>query len=141
MSEVTDWNTKIIEEFRANHGRVGGPFEGADSMVLLTTKGARSGQTRVNPLMGLPDGGRLYVVASKGGATTNPDWFRNLVANPEVQVEYGDDKFDAVAVVVPPGPERDRLYAAQVARAPGFAEYVALAGDRVIPVVELVRKD
>ena len=141
MSEVNDWNTKIIEEFRANHGVVGGPFEGADSMVLLTTTGAKSGRVYVNPLMGLPDGGRLYVVASKGGAPTNPDWFHNLVAHPDVVVEYGDEKFDAVAVVVTPGPERDRLYAAQVARAPGFAEYEERAGDRVIPVVELRRKD
>lgn len=140
MSEVSDWNKPIVEEFRANHGMVSGPFEGVDSMVLLTTTGARSGRTHVNPLMGLPDGGRLYVVASKGGAPTNPDWYHNVVAHPDVVVEYGDDKYDAVAVVVPPGPERDRLYAAQVARAPGFGEYEKRTG-RVIPVVELVRKD
>ena len=141
MTEANDWNTKIIEEFRANHGVVGGPFEGVDSMVLLTTKGARSGQTRVNPLVALPDGGRLYVVASKGGAPTNPDWYYNLVAHPEVVVEYGDEKYDAVAEVITGGPERDRLYAAQVARMPGFAEYEKTAGNRVIPIVELVRKD
>jgi deazaflavin-dependent oxidoreductase (nitroreductase family) len=139
MSEVNDWNTKIVDEFRANHGRVGGPFEGVDSMVLLTTKGARSGETRVNPLVALLDGGRLYVVASKGGAPRNPDWYYNLVAHPEVGVEYGDEKYDAVAVVVDERPERDRLYAAQVARMPGFAEYEQKAGDRVIPIVELRR--
>jgi deazaflavin-dependent oxidoreductase (nitroreductase family) len=139
MSEVNDWNTKIVDEFRANHGRVGGPFEGVDTMVLLTTKGARSGQTRVNPLVALPDRGRLYVVASKAGAPTNPDWYYNLVAHPEVGVEYGDEKYDAVAVVVDERPERDRLYAAQVARMPGFAEYEKKAGDRLIPIVELRR--
>lgn len=141
MPEVRDFNAKIIEEFRRGHGRVGGPFEGVDSMVLLTTTGARSGRTRVNPLVALPDGGRLYVVASKAGATTNPDWYHNLLANREVGVEYGDEAYQAVAEVVTPGPERDRLYAAQVARMPGFAEYEKAAGDRVIPVVELVRKD
>ncbi len=140
MSEVNDWNTKIVEEFRANHGRVGGPFEGVDSMVLLTTTGARSGRTRVNPLVALCDGGRLYVVASKAGAPKHPDWFHNLVANPEVVVEYGDDRYDAVAKVIAGGAERDRLYAAQVARMPGFAEYEKKAGDRVIPIVELQRK-
>jgi deazaflavin-dependent oxidoreductase (nitroreductase family) len=138
MSEMHDFNQRIIEEFRANGGKVGGPFEGVDSMVLLTTTGARSGQTRVNPLVALPEGDRIYVVASKGGAPTNPDWYWNLVAHPEVTVEYGDEKYDATAVVVT-GPERDRLYAAQVARQPGFAEYQEKAGDRVIPIVELRR--
>ncbi len=138
MTEMHDFNQGIIDEFRANGGRVGGPFDGVDSMVLLTTKGARSGQTRVNPLVALPDGDRLYVVASKGGASTNPDWYRNLVAHPEVTVEYGDEKYGATAVVIT-GAERDRLYAAQVARQPGFAQYEQDAGDRVIPIVELRR--
>src|SRR5579863_6093208 len=103
MAEVNDWNAKIIEEFRANHGRVGGPFEGVDSMVLLTTKGARSGKTRVNPLVALPDGGRLYVAASKAGAPSHPDWYRNLLANPDVGVEYGDQTYEAVAVPITGG--------------------------------------
>jgi deazaflavin-dependent oxidoreductase (nitroreductase family) len=140
MSEMSDFNQGIIDEFRANHGKVGGPFDGVDTMVLLTTKGARSGQTRVNPLVALADGDRLYVVASKAGAPTNPDWFHNLVAHPEVAVEYGDEKYDATAEVVT-GPERDRLYAAQVARQPGFAEYQEKAGERVIPIVELRRNN
>ena len=109
-------------------------------MVLLTTKGAHSGQTRVNPLATLPDGGTLYVFASKGGAPTNPDWYYNLVAHPDVVVEYGDERFDAVAHVVT-GAERDRVYAAQVARMPGFGDYEKNTGGRVIPVVELRRKD
>jgi deazaflavin-dependent oxidoreductase (nitroreductase family) len=138
MTEMNDFNQGIIDEFRANSGRVGGPFDGVDTMVLLTTTGARSGQTRVNPLVALADGGRLYVVASKGGAPTNPDWYANLVAHPDVVVEYGDEKYDATAVVIT-GPERDRLYAAQVAQQPGFAEYQEKAGDRVIPIVELRR--
>jgi deazaflavin-dependent oxidoreductase (nitroreductase family) len=140
MTEMHDFNQGIIDEFRANGGRVGGPFDGVDSMVLLTTTGARSGQTRVNPLVALPDGDRLYVVASKGGASINPDWYWNLVAHPEVVVEYGDEKYDATAVVIE-GAERDRLYAAQVARQPGFAAYQEDAGERVIPIVELRRNN
>jgi deazaflavin-dependent oxidoreductase (nitroreductase family) len=139
MSEMTDFNAKIIDEFRTNHGVVGGPFDGTP-IVLLTTTGARSGQTRVNPLAALPDGGTLYVFASKGGAPTNPDWYRNLVAHRDVMVEYGDEKFDATAHVVE-GAERDRLFAAQVARAPGFGDYAERTGGRIIPVVELRRKD
>jgi deazaflavin-dependent oxidoreductase (nitroreductase family) len=136
---VSDFNTPIIEEFRANHGVLGGRFEGA-SMVLLSTTGARSGETRVNPLAALPEGETLYVFATKGGAPTNPDWYYNLVAHPDVVVEYGDDRFDATAHVVT-GAERDRLYAAQAALLPGFATYEKTTEGRVIPVVELRRKD
>jgi deazaflavin-dependent oxidoreductase (nitroreductase family) len=139
MSDMNDFNQGVIEEFRANQGKVGGPFEGAP-VVLLTTTGAKSGSQRINPLVALPDGETLYVFASKGGAPTNPDWFHNLVAHPDVVVEYGDDRFDATANVVT-GAERDRLYEAQVAANPGFADYAKSAGNRVIPVVELRRKD
>lgn len=139
MSEINDFNAKMIEEFRANHGKLGGGFEGAP-MVLLTTTGARSGKTRVNPLASLPRDGKLYVFASKGGAPTNPDWFRNLVAHPDVEVEFGDEKYEATAVVIE-GPERDRVFAAQVERMPGFGEYQKNSGGRVIPVVELRRKN
>ncbi|HWD55227.1 MAG TPA: nitroreductase family deazaflavin-dependent oxidoreductase [Acidimicrobiales bacterium] len=139
MSEMNDFNAKIIDEFRANHGVVGGPFDGAP-VVLLTTTGARSGAERVNPLVALVQDGTVYVVASKGGAPTDPDWYHNLVAHPEVEVEIGHEKFDAEAHVVT-GAERDRLFAAQVAQMPGFADYEARAGERVIPVVELRRKD
>jgi deazaflavin-dependent oxidoreductase (nitroreductase family) len=137
MSDMSDFNQGIIEEFRANHGVVGGGFAGAP-VVLLTTTGAKSGQKRVNPLVSLVDGDKLYVIASKAGAPTSPDWYHNLVANPQVEVEKGDDRFTATAVPITSGPERDRLYAAQVAVQPGFADYEK-ATTRVIPVVELQR--
>jgi deazaflavin-dependent oxidoreductase (nitroreductase family) len=136
MTRMHDFNQGIVDEFRANHGVVGGPFAGAP-VVLLTTTGARTGRKRVNPLVGLVDDGTLYVVASKAGAPTNPDWFHNLLSHPEVGVEFGDDSFDAVAIPVT-GPERDRLFAAQVAAQPGFANYEK-ATERAIPVVELRR--
>ena len=138
MSDMSDFNRGVIEEFRANHGAVGGGFAGAP-MVLLTTTGAKSGRKRVNPLVGLLDDGTLYVVASKAGAPTSPDWYHNLVANPEVEVEFGDERFEATAVPITSGPERDRLYAAQVAAMPGFADYEK-STTRVIPIVELRRK-
>src|SRR5215468_11225152 len=90
MSTQPDWNAKIIEEFRANEGRVGGNFEGAP-LLLLTTTGRRTGQARVKPMMYLADGDRLLVFASKGGAPTNPDWYHNLVADPRVTVEVGSE--------------------------------------------------
>ena len=139
MSEVNDFNTGIIEEFRSNHGVVGGPFDGAP-LVLLTTTGAKSGKRRTNPLATLSEDGRLYVFASKGGAPTNPDWYYNVVAHPEVEVEYGDEKFSAVAHVLT-GAERDRVFAAQVALMPGFGDYQSRTGGRVIPVVELRRTE
>lgn len=137
MSDMNDFNQGVIEEFRANDGKVGGGFAGAP-MVLLTTTGAKSGETRVNPLVALVDGDDLYVFASKAGAPTSPDWYHNLVANPQVEVEFGNERFSATAVPITSGPERDRLYAAQVAVQPGFAEYEK-ATTRVIPVVELRR--
>jgi deazaflavin-dependent oxidoreductase (nitroreductase family) len=136
MTDVDDWNARIIAEFRAHEGRVGGQFEGAP-LLLLTTTGARTGTPRVAPMMYLAENERLFVFASKAGAPTNPDWFHNLVAHPEVGVELGADAFSATAVVVE-GEERDRIYAEQASRVPGFAEYQAKT-DRVIPVVELVR--
>jgi deazaflavin-dependent oxidoreductase (nitroreductase family) len=134
---VADWNAGIIEEFRANDGLVGGQFEGAP-VLLLGTTGARSGQHRVNPMMYLADGDRLLVFASKGGAPTNPDWYHNLVAHPEVTVEVGTESYPATAVVLT-GDERDRFYAEQARRYPGFAEYQEKT-TRVIPVVALVRR-
>lgn len=136
MSDVNEWNRGIIEEFRANQGKVGGMFEGR-SMVLLTTKGAKSGAARVNPLVYLSEGDRMVIFASKGGAPTNPDWFHNIKADPNVTVEVGTDKFAAKATIVE-GAERDRLYAIQAARIPQFAEYQAKT-DRLIPVVALQR--
>ena len=136
MPDVQDFNTAIIEEFRANAGIVGGPFEGAP-VLLLTTTGARSGLERVNPMVYRLEGDDLYVFASKAGAPTNPDWFHNLVANPEVTVELGTDTFQARAEVLE-GEARDRVYGAQAVAFPAFADYQA-GTDRVIPVVHLVR--
>jgi deazaflavin-dependent oxidoreductase (nitroreductase family) len=136
MAQANDWNTKIIEEFRANEGRVGGSFQGAP-MLLLTTTGRRTGERRTNPMMYLADGDRLLVFASKGGAPTNPDWYHNLAANPEVTVEVGTESYQAHATALQ-GDERDRLYAEQSSRYPGFAEYQRNTS-RVIPVVALVR--
>jgi len=133
---LNDWNSKIIEEFRDNGGIVGGPFEGAP-MVLLHTTGAKSGLERVNPMMYLEDDGRLYVFASKAGADSDPDWYRNLIANPAVTIEIGPETVAATATPVQ-GAERDRIFDLQKQRYPGFAEYEAKTS-RVIPVVELVR--
>ena len=134
---TVDFNAGVIEEFRANKGKVAA--FGDAPVVLLTTTGAKSGKKRVNPLVALLEGDQVYVVASKAGAPTNPDWYYNLLAHPEVSVELGQDRFDAVATPVT-GPERDRLFAAQVAAQPGFADYEKKAVGRVIPVVELRRR-
>ena len=139
MSEVNDWNAKIIEEFRANHGKVGGQFEGAP-VLLLHTIGAKSGAERINPMMYLDFEGRRFVFASKAGADSNPDWFRNLVTHSEVTVEIGAATLTATATAtVLEGAERDRIYDEQATRYPGFAEYQQKTS-RVIPVVELVAK-
>lgn len=137
MSDTyNDWNRQIIDEFRANEGRVGGQFEGAP-VLLLTTTGAKSGLSRTSPMMYLAEGDRRFVFASKAGAPTNPDWFHNLKANPEVTVEMGTETFGARAEEVF-GAERDRIYAEQARRYPGFAEYEEKT-TRTIPVVELLR--
>ncbi|HEY8017890.1 MAG TPA: nitroreductase family deazaflavin-dependent oxidoreductase [Actinomycetota bacterium] len=135
---MSDWNTNVIEEFRANHGKVGGMFVGAP-LLLLTTTGAKTGATRLNPLMYLPDGDRLVIFASKGGAPTHPDWFHNVKANPSVTVEVGDETYRAVATEVT-GDERDGLFARQSELYPQFAEYQA-DNPRLIPVVVLERID
>jgi deazaflavin-dependent oxidoreductase (nitroreductase family) len=136
MTEPNDWNSQLIAEFRANQGRVGGQFDGAP-LLLLTTTGRRTGQRRTSPMMYLPDGERWLVFATKAGADTDPAWYLNLVADPAVTVEVGADTFDAVATPVQ-GAERDRHYAEQASRYPGFAEYESKT-DRVIPVVALQR--
>ncbi|PXX61547.1 deazaflavin-dependent oxidoreductase (nitroreductase family) [Nocardia tenerifensis] len=132
---MSDWNTKIIEEFRANEGKVGGPFEGKD-LLLLTTTGAKSGLPRTSPVAYLRDQGRLVIIASKAGAPTSPDWYHNLRANPDVTIEIGTETHQATATPIPTGPERDRLYAAMVEIMPGFAEYEQKT-TRTIPVVTL----
>ena len=129
-----DRNAPIIEEFRANAGKVGGPFERVP-LLLLHTTGARTGLPRTNPLAFLDDGDRFVVIASKGGAPSNPDWFHNLVAHPNVTVEVGTQTIPARAVVVT-GPQRDELYARQAERLPAFADYERRT-KRTIPVIAL----
>ncbi len=136
MAETTDWNQQIIEEFRANDGRVGGNFAGAP-ILLLHTRGARTDKERVNPMMYLDLDGNRYVFASKAGANTNPDWYHNLVANPDVTVEVGTETYQARAVIVP-GQSRNRVYTEQASRYPQFADYAAKT-KRTIPVVQLLR--
>jgi deazaflavin-dependent oxidoreductase (nitroreductase family) len=132
-----DWNAKIIAEFRENAGQLGGGFAGAPVLLLHTT-GARTGEERVHPMMYLAgDDGHLYVFASYAGQPVNPAWYHNLVANPQVGLEVGADRYAAVASVVT-GPKRDEIYAEQARRYPGFAEYEQKT-TRVIPVVELTR--
>jgi len=129
-------NQGIIQEFRANGGKVGGRFEGR-TLLLLHTIGAKSGEPRINPVACINDGDRLVVIASKGGAPTNPDWYHNLLANPLVTVETGSEQFQARATVAVE-PERTRLYDKMVAMMPGFAEYREKT-TRVIPVIILTR--
>jgi deazaflavin-dependent oxidoreductase (nitroreductase family) len=129
---------QVIEEFRANHGRVGGPFEGAD-LALLTTVGARTGKPRTSPLAYLVIDGRPVVVASAMGADKNPDWLHNIRRNPVVTVETGRETYRAMADV-PDGAERDALFARVVAENPGFGEYQEKTARR-IPVVVLDRLD
>ncbi|WP_433662106.1 nitroreductase family deazaflavin-dependent oxidoreductase [Nocardia sp. CA-128927] len=132
---MADWNSQIIEEFHRNAGKVGGPFERRD-LLLLTTTGAKSGLPRTTPVAFIRDQDHVVIIASKGGAPTSPDWYHNLRANPEVTVEIGTESHKATATPITEGPERDRLYAAMVEVMPGFAEYEQKT-DRVIPVVTL----
>ena len=136
MSDPNEFNRGVIAEFRANEGKVGGPFEGAP-MILLTHKGAKSGKEYTTPLVYSRDGDAVVIIASKAGAPDDPQWFRNLVANPDVTVEIGTDRFAARARVAE-GAERDRLYDAQAALMPNFKEY-ADKTTRRIPVVVLDR--
>ena len=141
MPETNNWNEKIIAEFRANGGRVGGPFEGAP-VVLVHHRGRKSGREYVNPMMYLPhdnDDGTIYVFASKAGAPSNPDWYYNLTAAGKGTVERGTDIY-GVTVRELSGDERDRIYDVQAQRYPGFAGYAQrTAGIRTIPVLELRR--
>jgi len=134
---MTDWNTQIIQEFRANGGKVGGPFEGA-ALLLLHSVGARSGQERVHPMMYLAVGNSFAVFASKAGADTNPDWYHNLLAHPEASIEVGTETMK-VTMRVLDDEERDPLWLEQKTRYPGFAEYEAKTSRR-IPVVMLDRR-
>jgi deazaflavin-dependent oxidoreductase (nitroreductase family) len=141
MTEANDWNSKTIAEFRANEGRVGGPFEGAP-IVLLHQTGRKSGREYVHPTMYLPhdaDHDIIYVFATKGGAPTNPDWYYNLTAAGKGSVERGTESYQ-VTVRELTGAEHDRVYAEQARRYPGFADYERqTTGIRTIPVLELTR--
>ena len=130
-----EFNQQIIDEFHANEGRVGGMFEGM-SLLLLHHTGAKSGTERVNPLAFLTDDGRYVVFASKGGAPTNPGWYWNLKANPDVTIEVGTDSIEATASEAT-GEQRDRLFRAQADRFPQFDDYVQKAAGRKIPVMVL----
>jgi len=136
-ADMNDFNKQVVEEFRANEGKVGNYFEGKN-VLLLTTTGAKSGAERLSPLVYTKDGDRYVVAASMGGAPKNPAWYHNLVANPNVTVEVGTEKFEATATVIADRAERDRLYAGMVAHAEGFAEYETKT-DRIIPIVVLER--
>ena len=127
-----DWNSKIISEFRENGGKVGDMFEGT-SLLLLHTKGAKTGAARVNPLAYLADGDSVVVFASKAGAPTNPDWYYNLLAHPELTVEVGNETYDAIATPVT-GEERDRIYARWAQMYPQYGEYQRNT-TRTIPVI------
>ena len=133
---MRDFNGRIVAEFRANGGKVGPPFEGA-TLLLLTTTGARSGQSRLAPLAYQQIDDVMVIVGSKAGSDTNPDWVHNLRANPRARIEVGTDAYDVVARELPPD-ERDAVYPKIVARAPGFGEYQEKT-DRVIPLFELQR--
>src|SRR5690349_22915421 len=141
MSSPLDWNAQTIAECRANEGRVGGNFEGAP-LVLVHHRGRKSGREYVTPMMYLPHDSEpdiIYVFATKAGAPTNPDWYYNLAATGEGGAERGTETYK-VTVRELAGAERDRIYAEQARRYPGFAEYARqTAGIRIIPVLELSR--
>ncbi len=137
MTAVNDFNRSVIDEFRANDGKVSGPFEGAP-LLLLTTTGAKSGRTHTTPLVYLLDGDGIVVFGSKAGAPTHPAWYHNLVANPTVTVELPGEQFEARAVVTD-GEKRDRLFTQQKSAMPGFADYERKT-TREIPVIVLERR-
>jgi len=134
MTDVNDWNAKVIKEFRENGGKVGGQFDGAP-MLLLHTTGARSGQERVNPMMYRQAGPAMAVFASAAGADKHPDWYHNLVANPRLSVEVGTETLQVTARTAE-GDERERIWTEQKREYPGFADYERKT-ERVIPVAVL----
>lgn len=133
----SEYNLRVIEEFRANGGRVGGDFEGVPVLLLHTT-GARSGEERVTPLVYQRDGERLCVFGSRGGSPQHPAWYHNVLAHPDVTAEVASETFAARATVLE-GEERQRVFDRQKARYPAFADYERSAEGRVIPVVALER--
>ncbi len=135
--DMNEFNAGVIEEFRANAGKVGGPFEGAP-MILVHHTGARSGTERVTPLVFRPDGDGWVIFASKAGAPDNPDWYHNLKANPDTAIEIGSERIDVTAVELT-GEEREVIWEQQKVDAPQFAEYDAKT-DRVIPLIRFERR-
>lgn len=132
---MSEWNTQIVDEFRENEGKVGGPFEGAP-LLLLHHRGARTGNERVTPLMYQDLGGAYAVFASKAGADSNPDWLHNIKANPLTRIEVGLDTIEAQARIAD-GEEHDRIWEQQKADWPQFAEYEKRTSRDRIPVVIL----
>ncbi len=133
---MSDFNKKIIQEFRANDGIVGGIFEGM-SLLLVHTTGAKSGQLRINPTAYIKDEENLIIAASKGGADSHPDWYHNLVSNPQVIVEVGSETISALAEV-PSEPERSNLYDKLATKYPMFNEYKTKT-KRVIPIIKMIK--
>jgi deazaflavin-dependent oxidoreductase (nitroreductase family) len=131
-----EWNQTVIDEFRAHNGQVGDTFEGS-RLLILTSTGARTGRSRTNPTVYLPDGDRFIIFATSGGRPQNPAWYHNLKANPRARVEVGTETFEVTAEEIT-GPERDRLYRLQTAADPSFAEYERKTA-RKIPVMALRR--
>jgi len=138
MADQNAYNRQLIEEFRADRDKGGGAMKGRP-LLLLTTTGAKSGQLRTKPMMFIPDGNRLLVIASNAGAAIHPDWYRNLLAHPEVTVEVGNETFKAIASVTE-GPERQRLWSRVVELYPFFADHQAKT-TRQIPVIVLERRE
>ncbi len=136
MQDQNAYNLQLIEEFRANRDKADGPFA-ARPLLLLTTIGAKSGQARTSPMMSIPDGDHLLVVASNIGAPKHPDWYHNLLAHPNVTVEVGSETYRATAVALT-GAEREQTWARIVERYPFFAEHQTKTS-RQIPIVALKR--
>ena len=134
---MSDFNKRIIKEFRTNGGVVGDHFDGMN-LLLVHTTGAKSGLERINPVAQIMDGDRYVIIASKGGAHTNPDWYYNIKANPEVTIEVGTQKFPALAAITEE-PERSELFEKMASQYPGFEDYKEKT-KRVIPVVTLTRQ-
>lgn len=133
MAEVTERNQPIVNEFRANGGKVGGYFAN-NLLLLLHTKGAKSGETRISPLAYHMEGDKYVIIASKGGAPTNPDWYYNILANPNVEIEVGTETIKGTATVITEGADYERIYAERVSKMPGFGEYRQKT-TRAIPVI------
>ena len=138
MSETRDWNAEVIAEFRANQGEVKAPYDNPPPMLLIHTIGAKSGKEHIVPMRALPDGEVLYVFASAHGSARNPDWYYNLIANPDIVIEKGSEIISVHASELV-GVERDAIFARQAARFAIFAEYQSKL-DRTIPVIRLERR-